>query len=117
MLRFLADENLNNNIVRALRRREPALDIVRVQEVGLVGKDDPTVLAWAAKELRIVVTHDVSTMTRYAYQRVALGEPMPGIVEVAFGAPLGIVIDDLLLLATLSENDEWAGRVLYVPLH
>lgn len=32
MLRFAADENLNNDIVRGLLRRAPALDIVRIQD-------------------------------------------------------------------------------------
>jgi hypothetical protein len=116
MLRLLADENLNNNIVRALQMREPALDIVRVQDVGLAGEDDPTILEWAAKGQRIIVTHDAATMTRYAYDRVAAGEPMPGVVEVAVGVQLGTVIDDLLLLATASGGGEWEGKILYVPL-
>ena len=48
-IRFLADENLNNDIVRGLLRRKTDLDIVRVQDVGLSGTDDPTVLEWAAR--------------------------------------------------------------------
>lgn len=116
MLRLLADENLNNNIVRALQLRAPALEIVRVQDVGLIGQDDSIILEWAAKERRLVVTHDVSTMTRYAYDRIAAGESMPGLIEVAFGEQLRVVIDDLLLLATASEEGEWEGQVLYVPL-
>lgn len=44
MIRLLADENFNNNIVRADRVRAPDVDIVRVQDVGLSGADDPTVL-------------------------------------------------------------------------
>jgi hypothetical protein len=116
MLRLLADENLNNNIVRALRLREPRLDLVRVQDVGLIGKDDPAILAWAASEQRVVLTHDVSTMTRYAYDRVTAGEAMPGLIEVAFGAPLRDSIEDILLVASASEPGEWEGRVLYVPL-
>jgi Domain of unknown function (DUF5615) len=48
MLKLLADENLDNTIIRGLFRRNPTLDIVRVQDVGLSGKDDPTVLEWAA---------------------------------------------------------------------
>jgi hypothetical protein len=47
MLRLAADENFNNDIVRGLLRREPGLDIVRIQDVGLSGADDPTVLEWA----------------------------------------------------------------------
>lgn len=44
MLKFLADENFDNTIVRGLFRRNLKLDIVRVQDVGLSGKDDPSVL-------------------------------------------------------------------------
>ncbi len=48
MLRLVADENFNGDIVRALFLRRPDLDVVRVQDVGLAGADDPRVLAWAA---------------------------------------------------------------------
>ena len=46
MLRLLADENFNGDIVRGLLLRQPDLDIVRVQDVGLGGADDPDILAW-----------------------------------------------------------------------
>jgi predicted nuclease of predicted toxin-antitoxin system len=62
MLRLVADENFNNNIVRAILRRKVNIDIVRVQEVVLSGADDPTVLEWAAQQRRILLTHDVSTI-------------------------------------------------------
>lgn len=52
MLLLAADENFNNDIIRGLLRRKPDLDIVRVQDVGLSGADDPTVLEWAAQEGR-----------------------------------------------------------------
>ena len=61
MLRLLTDENFNNDIVRGVRRRNAGMDIVRVQDVGLSGADDPTVLAWAAESGRVLLTHDVST--------------------------------------------------------
>ena len=41
MLRLLADENFNGDIVRALLLQQPDLDIVRVQDVGLAGVSDP----------------------------------------------------------------------------
>ena len=53
MLRLAADENFNNDIVRGLLRRRPDLDIVRVQDVGLSGADDPAILEWAAREGRV----------------------------------------------------------------
>jgi hypothetical protein len=61
MLKFASDENLNNNIVRGLLRKKPDLDIVRIQDVGLIGADDPTVLEWAAGENRVLITHDVAS--------------------------------------------------------
>ena len=65
MLKFLADENFDNTIIRGLFRHNPTLDIIRVQDVELSGKDDPSVLGWAAQEGRILLTHDVATITRY----------------------------------------------------
>jgi hypothetical protein len=115
MLRLAADENFNNNILRGLRRRRPDLDVVRVQDAGLSGADDPTVLEWAAGEGRVLLTHDVSTVTRYAYERVRAGQPMPGVFEVSRKAPMGMIIDDLLLLAECSLKGEWEGQVRYLP--
>jgi hypothetical protein len=116
MLLLVADENFNNDIVRGLLRKKPDLDIVRVQEVGLRGADDPAILEWAAKAGRVVLTHDAATMTYYAYERVRTGLSMPGVIEVADDLPLGQVIDDLLLLAEYSQKDEWERQVIYLPL-
>jgi hypothetical protein len=111
-----ADENLDNDIVRGLLRRRPELDIVRVQDVSLSGASDPLVLEWAAGEGRILVTHDVSTITHYAYERVRRGQFMPGVVEVSRLVPIGQVIEDILLLAESSLEHEWDGQVIYLPL-
>jgi hypothetical protein len=44
MLRLATDEDFNNRILRGLLRRMPDLDVVRVQDVGLSGSEDPEVL-------------------------------------------------------------------------
>ena len=110
MLPLAADENLNNDIARGLLRRNPDLDIVRIQDAGLTGADDPTVLRWTAAEGRVLMTHDVSTLTRYAYERVRAGEAMPGVFEVCRSVSVGQAIDDLLLLAECSLEGEWEGQ-------
>jgi Domain of unknown function (DUF5615) len=115
-LKLLADENFDNTIVRGLLRRNSNTDIVRVQDVGLSGEDDPTVLAWAAQEDRILLTHDVATITRYAYERVKQGQSMPGVIEVSLDAPIGRVIEDILLLLECSLEGELEGQVQYFPL-
>lgn len=116
MLRLAADENFDNDLVRGLLRRRPELDIVRVQDVGLSGESDPVILEWASRENRILLTHDVSTITYYAYERVESGQSMPGVVEVNRSVPAGVVIEDILLLAELSLDHEWEGQVIYLPL-
>lgn len=116
MLRPAADENFNGDIVRGLVRRNPKLDIVRVQDAGLSGANDPSVLQWAADQGRILVTHDISTLAKHAFDRVATGQPMPGVFEVRSVAPVGQAIDDLILLAECSFDVEWEGQVRYLPL-
>jgi predicted nuclease of predicted toxin-antitoxin system len=64
-VRLLTDKNFNGTILRGLMRRLPELDIVRVQDVGLMNTDDPEILEWAANEGRILLTHDVATITMH----------------------------------------------------
>ena len=116
MIPLAIDENFNNDIVRGLLRRQPALDLVRAQDAGLSGADDPEVLAWAAGQGRLLISHDVATMTKYAYERVAVGQPMPGVFEVGRAIPLALAIEDLLVIAECSRPGEWEGQVRYLPL-
>lgn len=82
MLRLLADENFSSDILRGLFLQRPDLDVARVQDVGLRGAVDPDILAWAARQGRIILTHDRATMPAYALQRVADGVEMPGVFIV-----------------------------------
>lgn len=116
MIKLAADENFNNDIVRGLLRRKPELDIVRIQDTDVVGADDAAVLEWAAQERRVLLTHDVSTITRYAYERIEAGQAMPGVFEVNRAVPIGRAIEDILLLAECSLEGEWEGQVRYLPL-
>jgi hypothetical protein len=115
-MKFLADENFDNTIIRGLLRRKSDVDVVRVRDVGLAGADDPTVLEWAAQENRVLLTHDVATVTRYAYERIAVGQAMTGVIEVTFDASIGRVIEDLLFILDCSLDGELEGQIYYLPL-
>lgn len=106
MLRFLADENFNNQIVRGIFRRNSNVDIVRIQDIDLSEADDPTILEWAAEQRRVVSTHDVTIMTDFAYERVKAGLSMPGLFEVSRRVPVGLAIEEILLLAECSLEGE-----------
>lgn len=116
MLRLLADENFNGDIVRGLLLRGPDLDLVRVQDVALSGADDAAVLAWAAEHDRILVTHDRATLPSRAHERVVSGQPMPGAFILNDRLPPGRAIEELALLAACTEHREWRGLVVYLPL-
>jgi len=116
MLLLVADENFNNTIIRGLLRLKPSLDIVRIQDVGLTSADDPTVLEWAARENRILLTHDVATITKYASERILSGKYMPGVIEVTRAVPLGGAINDILLIAETCKKGELENQIIYLPL-
>lgn len=116
MLTFLADENFHGDITRGLLRRRPEMDIVRLQDVGLSGADDPAVLDYAALSGRIVLTHDVATLKDFAFERVLRGLPMPGVLEVRRSLAIGRAIEEILLVTDLTREGELEGQVLYLPL-
>jgi len=103
MVHLVSDENFNRDIVRGLLFRHPALDLYRVQDVGLEGADDPTILAWAVANDRIVLTHDHTTMPDFAYTRVVAGQPMPGVFVVPDRIAVRQAIEELLLVEACSE--------------
>lgn len=112
MLRLASDADVHGEIIRGLRRRLPVIDLVRVQDVLPNGTPDPAVLAWAAAENRILITNDRNTMVGFAYQRLAAGEPIPGLIATTNGQSIGSTIDDLLLLAELMPEKEIRDQVV-----
>lgn len=115
-VRFVTDEHIARALIVGLRREFEEIDIVRVQDVGLRTMDDPTILQWAAEQGRVLITHDVRTVPDFAHQRVAELSPMPGVLVVPTSMPIGAAIEELSAIAVASEPDEWANRVVYLPL-
>jgi hypothetical protein len=92
------------------------LDLVRAQDVGLQGSNDPQVLAWAAAETRILLTHDRQTVPGFAYARVRAAEPMPGVFVIDDKIPVRQAIDAILLADGASEQDEWRDQVVFLKI-
>lgn len=113
---FLADENIDSDLVLGLKRRIGGIEIVRVQDVGLRTLDDPTILQWAADEGRVLITRDIKTIPTFAYDRVVAGLAMPGVLVLPPTVSMAVAISDLSVIAGATEADEWADRVVYLPL-
>jgi hypothetical protein len=115
-VKWLADENFDNNIVRGLLRRSPALDIVRAQDiVEIAGSDDFALLMWSSRHGRTVLTHDLSTMVP-ATQEFPSTTGELRILLVRDSLPIAHVMDDILLLDECSKESDWSAGVLYLPL-
>jgi hypothetical protein len=116
MLRLLIDENFDQRIVRALRLRLPGIDHVIVQNVGLGGVSDPDLLAFAARENRITVTHDVNTVPRHASDRLRQSLPMPGVIVVPENLDIGRAVDDLEIVVECTTAADLVNQIQYLPL-
>ena len=82
MIRFLADADLDYAIVSGCRRREPAIDFLSANDAHLEGVPDPTVLALAAEQDRILVSHDFQTMPRHFGEFLGARGSSPGVFLV-----------------------------------
>jgi hypothetical protein len=114
-VRFQADADLNLVILLALARREPAIDFQTALAAGLTGLDDREVLAAASRDGRVLVTHDHKTMPRHFADFIAT-EPSAGLLVVPQHLPLSAAVEDLLLIWSASDAEEWTNRICYLPL-
>ncbi len=116
MVPLLIDENLNHRIVRGVLRLVPNLNYRLIPAVGLKGAPDSVVLEAAAKENRVLVTHDLRTIPKHAYERLKAGILMTGVVAIPDDLPIRLAIQDLALLAECANHEDIRGRVIYLPL-
>jgi predicted nuclease of predicted toxin-antitoxin system len=115
-MRFAADENFNGKILDSLKRRLPEIEIVRVQDTELYQSSDSEILAWAAQQERILLTHDVQTLVDDAYARVRAGLPMPGVIHVSATISIGDAVDELEVLIGAGTSEDFDSQVKHVPL-
>jgi hypothetical protein len=114
-VRFQADADLDGRILRGLRRAAPEIDIRTAAEAALEGLTDPEVLRISADSGRILVSQDRRTMPAH-FTRYTASAPSPGVVLLREAIPIAIAIEELLLIWSASEADEWIGRLVWIPL-
>lgn len=114
-LRFQADADLNQVIVLGLLRREPAIDFKTANEAGLEGLKDPDVLALAAAEGRILVTHDIRSMPGH-FAALIQTTTSPGVFLIPQNLPVAVAVEELLLLWSATESSEWINQIVCLPL-
>ncbi len=114
-IRYQADADLNEVILLAAIRREPAIEFQSASAAGLFGLKDPEVLTRASRESRLLVTHDQRTMPRHFADFTARHKSF-GVLVVPQHLPVTAVVDDLLLIWDATEAEEWLNRICFLPL-
>lgn len=114
-IRFQADADFNQIIVRATLRLEPTIDFQTAPTAGLAGMNDPEVLKLAASQGRILVSHDRKTMPTHFGQFIR-AERSPGLLIASQKLPISQVAQELLLIWVASEPEEWENCIRSLPL-
>ena len=116
MLKLLADEDTNPELLVQLRRHLPGIDAVHVRDIGLDRTPDPVILQWAVDNDRVLVSHDKSTMRKFVEDRIREGLPMRGLILVHQESPIGTVIHQLIQFVTRWQV-KVDGQVAFVRAH
>ena len=112
-MKFLADEHIPRSLLEQLGLHLPSVDVVHASDVGLAHTPDPDILQWAADNQRVVISRDKRTMQNFAYQRIAAGLPMPGLIILNRRISIGPAIRGIIEFAT-DRRDELDGQVAFV---
>ena len=114
-VRFLADADLNKAIVSGVLRREPSVDFLTAHAAGLRRMTDPEVLALAAGQQRVLVSHDIGTMPAHFHALRNAGKESFGVFLIPQSLDVGTAIEELLLVWFASEASEWENRLVWLP--
>jgi len=114
-VRYQADADLNQVIITGVLRREPTIDFQTALAAGLEGVKDSEVLALAAQQGRILISHDRKTMP-LEFATFITSHQSSGVIIVSRKLPIKAVIEDLLLIWAVSSAEEWVNRIAKLPL-
>lgn len=113
-VRFQADADLRVPIIKGLKRREPSVDFTTAREAGLAGLDDSAVLALAASNGRLLVSHDVSTMPK-EFSRFIQKQASSGVILISQELSYREAIEGLLRIWANSEAEDWQNVLSFLP--
>lgn len=114
-IRFQADNDLKFAVVRGVRLREPSINFASAAEAKFDYLSDPEILEQAARDERVLVSHDRQTMIDHFRNRLAAGKSSPGLALVSQGVPIGLVVESILILWAVSSPVELSGQIFHLP--
>lgn len=114
-IRFQADADLDGRIVRGLKRKSLDIDMRTAATAGFAGLKDPEVLRLCAESGRVLVSQDRRTMPAHFAAYVATSN-CSGVILLREAISLAVAIEELVLIWSASEAEEWVNRLAWIPL-
>ncbi|HAZ48203.1 MAG TPA: hypothetical protein DCZ55_28025 [Cyanobacteria bacterium UBA11371] len=113
-IRFQADADLKQAIVTGTIRRESNIDFQSAYAAGLEGKVDREVLAIAAQDGRVLVTHDRKTMP-IEFGEFVTTQTSAGVLILSQKLAIADAIESLILIWEASTAEEWIDQIMSIP--
>lgn len=116
-LKYLIDENVNPIYPNEIRRCEPDIIIASVGEKDTPPKStlDPEILCWCEENDFVLVTNNRTSMPVHLEDHLAWDRHIPGIFILNPNLSIGENIEDLILAALASVENEYQDRIVYLP--
>lgn len=114
-VRYQADAHLNQAIVTGVLRRDPTVDFQTAFAAQVQGVKDAEVLAIAAQQQRILVSHDRKTMPSEFAKFITSNQSL-GVIIVSRELSIEVVIEELLLIWAASSAEEWVNCIANTKL-
>lgn len=117
-MRYLLDEHIAPAYRVQLLRAAPDLDVWLIGDPGAPARGtlDPEILIWCEENSFILVTNNRRSMPRHLSDHLAAGRHIPGSLVVNLTISMGNIIDELILIAGTSTDDEYQDLIIYLPL-
>lgn len=115
---YLLDENVAPLYRTQLLHKDARLKVWRVGDPNAppTGTLDPEILCWCESNDFILVTNNRRSMPIHLADHLAAGRHVPGILIFEATQPIGIIIDELVLIARASFPGEYEDRITYIPV-
>ncbi len=115
-LKYLLDENVNPVYLTQIRRQKPDLTVWAVGEptTSPKGTLDPEILLWCEEYNFVLVTNNRTSMPVHLADHIAEGRHVPGIFILNPNLSIGQNIEQLILIAEASFEDEYQDQIVYL---
>lgn len=116
-IKFLLDEHLSPDVVAAVKRQQPDVDILRVGMASAppLGTKDPEILVFCEADRRVLVTDNRESMPGHIRDHFTAGRHHWGIFEIRRSLSIGQMAEQLLTFWGASDAEEWVDKTEFLP--